>query len=432
MTGKSTSSISKSNKKTPLWEKSNLGINDLCTFVEIPIKYEHKITPTFSISKNPNAKPIANQQIIDASFDRLIIYKDKNGKINELIISFVPDEDYLRKHKGDISHNKIDKLDEDFFGYLHYKDWDGKVLFVLRIEKGKPVKKYDMLKSITGKISIVNNSKINGDKVMVVDDGGEKCYFMTWAWYQDCFEISPELMYCDEPVIYNIQYIEIPCQPPGGGGGDPDPCLNVARFASGDCPEDEEEPIPVDTIINVKDSCLKALVSSILSSNIKSDFNILMQDFLIGDDHLVITFVDEDFGDENSAGDMPQLLPKVIDGENYLLGNLYLNTRVLVGASEEYKTAVIYHEILHAYFHTLGGLYNGINHSVMSSSYVSMLQNALQTRFPNLSNPDASALAWSGLHGTAMWELRPNPTQINYSNIEYSYTKHGTKGTKCN
>lgn len=128
-----------------------------------------------------------------------------------------------------------------------------------------------MLKSITGKISIVNNSKINGDKVMVVDDGGEKCYFMTWAWYQDCFEISPELMYCDEPVIYNIQYIEIPCQPPGGGGGggDPDPCLNAARFATANCEEEPPaETDPLDSIL--KDTCLNAAQMSALRTMFSS------------------------------------------------------------------------------------------------------------------------------------------------------------------
>lgn len=91
-------------------------------FVEIPITSTHKISHTFGITNNPNTKPVANQKIIDASFDRLIIYKDKKGKIDQRIISFIPDEAYLTKHKNNISHNSINKLDDDFVGYLHYKD----------------------------------------------------------------------------------------------------------------------------------------------------------------------------------------------------------------------------------------------------------------------------------------------------------------------
>ena len=245
MTGKSTSSISKSNKKTPLWEKSNSGINDLYTFVEIPIKYEHKITPTFSISKNPNAKPIANQQIIDASFDRLIIYKDKNGKINERIISFVPDEDYLRKHKGDISHNKIDKLDEDFFGYLHYKDWEGNALFILRIEKGKAIKKYERFT----KNPLYNHNTPAGEPTTKVAFEENCTYLMTWDWYQDCYYPSPESTsptYCDPVVIYNVEYTLLFCNnPPTGGGPSANPeivdCNNPAYFNSAECEEAEPE-----------------------------------------------------------------------------------------------------------------------------------------------------------------------------------------------
>lgn len=435
------------NEKKPHWEESKAGVTPYYDYVELPLTYTHKITHTFGINQNPNVIPTPNQKIIDASFDRLIIYKDKKGKINQRIISFIPDEAYLTKHKNNINHNRIDKLDHDFVGYLHYKDWDGKALFVLRIVNGKPVKKYDMLKSTTGKITSSNTTKTGGGKVMVVDVGGgspdQKCYNVSWDWYQDCYYTSPESefpYYCDPVVVYNVQYVETPC-PPGngtgdGGGGpspeDPEPCLGVLIFATGECILDEIVPTPIDTVNNITDSCLRALVVSLLNSEVKSQFQTLMHDFLLGDDHLIITFKDEDFGDEDAAGEMPGLVPKIINGEDYLLGTLYLNTRVLAGASQEYKTAVIYHEILHAYFHKLGGLFNGVHHAAMASSYTNMLKNVLMARFPNLSAVNASALAWNGLHDTVMWDLRPDASQIDYLNIEYSYTKHGTAGSRCN
>lgn len=241
LNGKSTMAAPdiKRNKKTPIWEKSTSGISDLYTFVETPIKYEHKITPTFHISNNPNTKPVANQQIIDASFDRLIIYKDKSGKIDERIISFVPDEDYLKRHKGDISHNKIDKLDEDFFGYLHYKDWEGNALFILRIEKGIPTNKYEGFT----KNPIFNPNTTSGEANTKVAFEENCLYSMTWDWYQDCYYPSPESTsptYCDPVVIYNVEYTLISCsQPPINGGGDNPPpippCLGVLNLATGEC-----------------------------------------------------------------------------------------------------------------------------------------------------------------------------------------------------
>ncbi|RYF16713.1 MAG: hypothetical protein EOO42_16305 [Flavobacteriales bacterium] len=216
-----------SNSKKPDWEKSNAGNTLVYNYVEIPLGYAHKITPTFAVTKNPNAVPEANQKVIDASFDRLVIYKNKRGKVNQRIISFVPDEGYLAKHKNSIVHNRIDKLDSDFDGYLHYKDWEGGALFVLRIENGRPVKKYNLRNSVsrTIKPSVSTGASTKG-KVMVVD-ANAPCYFVTWDWYQDCYYWEGDTVpyKCDPPVIYNLQTTEVPCPPIGGGdgGGGPGP-----------------------------------------------------------------------------------------------------------------------------------------------------------------------------------------------------------------
>ncbi|WP_316769426.1 hypothetical protein [Pedobacter frigiditerrae] len=241
------------NEKKPDWKKSKTGTTPYYDFVELPLNYTHKISHTFSVSADINAKPVPNQKIIDASFDRLVIYKDKKGNIDQRIISFIPDEAYLAKRKNNISHNRIDKLDNDFVGYLHYKDWSGKALFVLRIVNGKPVKRYDMLKSVTGKIPATNTAKPTKGKLMVVDGGGGgggnppgHCYVVSWDWYQDCYYSTPESenpYYCDPVVIYNVQYAEIACPPVDGGGGggpsdpplEPEPCLGVLVFATGEC-----------------------------------------------------------------------------------------------------------------------------------------------------------------------------------------------------
>ncbi|RZL46029.1 MAG: hypothetical protein EOP00_16270 [Pedobacter sp.] len=161
----------------------------------------------------------------------------------------------MARHKNSIDHNRIDKLDKDFDGYLHYKDWDGKLLFLLRIENGQPVKRYSGLKSVASNSNATvatANSSAGNKKVMVRPVEDPHCYIISWDWYQDCYyetEESTEPYYCDAAVVYNVETVEIPCPPNDGGDGDggggpsvdPDECLGVLVFATGQCILDPPE-----------------------------------------------------------------------------------------------------------------------------------------------------------------------------------------------
>ncbi len=83
----------KANMKTPVWAKAKQGYNEGLEFVEAPVLYTRKILS--AISKN---KEKIDMEIPMSSFDRLVIYKDGNGKINQFIISYIPDKDYLLRH----------------------------------------------------------------------------------------------------------------------------------------------------------------------------------------------------------------------------------------------------------------------------------------------------------------------------------------------
>ena len=69
------------NTKKPQWENSSSGKTLIYNYVEIPIKYTHKVSYTFTPGQNPNVKPTPNQRVINASFDRLVIYKTKEEKL---------------------------------------------------------------------------------------------------------------------------------------------------------------------------------------------------------------------------------------------------------------------------------------------------------------------------------------------------------------
>lgn len=142
--------------KTPMWLRARASKTAIYDFVETPLMYTRKISR--SVIKTGE---VANEAILKASFDRLVIYKNKKGRINQRIISYVPDAGYLSRHNGDISHNKIENLDKDFDGFLIYSAWDGTVLFRLRVDHGVARKLKN--KFIPPQISLKTNKIANSD-----------------------------------------------------------------------------------------------------------------------------------------------------------------------------------------------------------------------------------------------------------------------------
>ncbi|MFD0939387.1 hypothetical protein [Pedobacter boryungensis] len=189
----------KPNQKTPLWTRASLGKTALYEFVEVPLSYNRKIVTLFG-PKDMKIDP----EIIKASFNRLIIFKDKKGKIDQRIVSFIPDKDYLQRHNGDISHNKIDHLDSDFNGFLVYKTWDDVTVSRLRIINGKAI---SLKKSSKSSPSLKLNKSASTDRTVSERPGYEGepgCA----DWYEFDYEIfcyflgdDPIPYYCSDPVI---------------------------------------------------------------------------------------------------------------------------------------------------------------------------------------------------------------------------------------
>lgn len=69
----------------------------------------------------------------------------------------------------------------------------------------------------------------------------------------------------------------------------------------------------------------------------------------------------------------------------------------------------------------------------MASEYINLMKDSLLNLFPSMSEEDAEALAWGGLHETSAWQrlVDSNPTnsnEITQTNINHA---NGTKGTDC-
>lgn len=231
-----------------------------------------------------------------------------------------------------------------------------------------------------------------------------------------------------EELEFVCDYIEVP---------DPDPC------PWGNCDENPEEPcwdceeapnevLPLDTANNILDTCIKAGVEKAFEVDIKNDFKDIMNGTFLENDNILLKIKDQAIPDTSMLGYFDPLQTVLINSNYVRHGTIYLNSNVLSTSAQEMVVVTMYHELLHAFLDTLSGLYGGLalNHQYMATTFVSKLSNALQGIFSNLSNADATALAWMGLHGTPMWGLKTTAEQNAILSTMNKYKK-GTSGTKC-
>src|SRR5690606_35071263 len=92
------------NRKHIPFEKGYCTQTRKSTVMEFPVVYNQRFSKIIYDEKNPLTEEM-KKEIFRASFDRLVIMKDKvTGAMNHRLISFIPDIDYLRSKKNDISH----------------------------------------------------------------------------------------------------------------------------------------------------------------------------------------------------------------------------------------------------------------------------------------------------------------------------------------
>lgn len=86
---------------TPLWEKSFAGSNSHVGSVEVPISPEYRYKAIRCDFKNGKA----HAYIVDVS-QKLIVMKSRHtGRAAQYLLTLIPDKDYYRSHKGNISNN---------------------------------------------------------------------------------------------------------------------------------------------------------------------------------------------------------------------------------------------------------------------------------------------------------------------------------------
>ncbi|HUP11244.1 MAG TPA: hypothetical protein VM187_03510, partial [Niastella sp.] len=210
------------NTKHPLWQKVYTGETKLHTFVEVPLFYNKR--PSAIINTGDEQLDMTTvQQVLNTSFDRLIIYKNKKtGTVDQRIVTYIPDAKYAQAHAKDMSNNQLLHLDA-FSGYLLFRKWDGTMLSGSKLENGKVTQR---LKNITKKSKTPGSAAAAAARMICttycVQEYTETCYHSTSGEYtQEWCDWSYSGTYCWESCYDDGT---------GEGGGTGDPCIDY-----GDC-----------------------------------------------------------------------------------------------------------------------------------------------------------------------------------------------------
>lgn len=248
-TNSSDSANAKPNKKYIMWKKAYISQNDQFTFVEAPLYYNQKLSAVLSSDDQPIDQEV-KRKIFNASLNRLVVYKDKiTGVVGQYIVNYIPDISYLEKHKNDISHNQIDKLDKDFTGYIKYMTWDGEPRIILKIKDGKTVSKGKYKKEIindkNGKVSRSLYSNTAAKEVCetwteitvvmlcwVIDPEYPSIYECNEYWdfvdYEICHDDGTGYDFCADPAHFDFPECYNGPNPPTDEGSPPPPTNNDA------------------------------------------------------------------------------------------------------------------------------------------------------------------------------------------------------------
>lgn len=215
------------NKKKPIWNKAYEGSTDSTTFIEVPLAYNRRSSSIIK-SQKETIKPEDEKKMLNGSFDRLYITKNKvTGEVTQYIINYLPSLDYLNKHNGDASNNYVNKLDKDFSGLLQYKSWDGTPVLLFKVENGKIVRKFKNFTSQQGKSSNVQARlvcveteqwcNVTWEQTCYSGGSGEDYWSGCTGW-----EIT-SINYCwDECIRWEDDGTTDPSDPPSGGDPEPD------------------------------------------------------------------------------------------------------------------------------------------------------------------------------------------------------------------
>jgi hypothetical protein len=185
-----------------------------------------------------------------------------------------------------------------------------------------------------------------------------------------------------------------------------------------------------DSVYNfIKDSCLQAMVTKAVYENIDNQISRIINLIFENSEPFDLSF--------HEVNDLPATTlgeANVSPQDNgRILADVFLNVNSLPIASQEMIISTIFHEVLHAYLGYSRDPKKFNDHEEMASNYINLMSSALKGLFPNISDNQARALSWGGLHETSAWQNLVNNNPIKANEITSINKNHadGNSGTKC-
>ncbi|WP_257669168.1 hypothetical protein [Parapedobacter tibetensis] len=161
-----------------IWKKAYTSQVAGTLALEVPISYSKRLVSLIAVPRD-SLGYIPDQTMLSTIFDRLVIYKQQGKEsFQQKVIRYHPDKAYLERHKYDVSHNYLTRLDEDFTGYLEYLTLEGDRTAIVRVVDGRPVKRY---------ITRTPNVQLSMKAKDVVPDSADTMTPMSGDW--ECVEI---------------------------------------------------------------------------------------------------------------------------------------------------------------------------------------------------------------------------------------------------
>ena len=257
--------------------------------------------------------------------------------ITKVLLTYVPDYDYLQKSNFSVSGNQINKIAANFSGYILYSSLKtGRNIQLLQFEHGKMVNKRTL--SAMGKGFMLSQQKQN-------TKGGSQ----TMGWEEQCVDVyetpcitvgDPPVETCHDPIKVGEEcgpvWVDDPVEPedPEPGG---DPCDDPANFwlclPDDPDPSDPEQPTTqeplLDTASNILDSCIKSGVDKAFAADIKNDFKDIMDGTFLANDDILLTIKDQAITDTAILGYFDPFQTVLINGSYVRHGTIYLNSNIL-------------------------------------------------------------------------------------------------------
>lgn len=103
---------------TPIWNKAVIKSTTYSSFVTVPINSDVKIGAWYKEWQEKNRCRFPGMRV----YQKLIVMKDRQGKMAPYVMSFIPDKYYYIKHKGNINPEKWNQGGDfgDFTGLVAY------------------------------------------------------------------------------------------------------------------------------------------------------------------------------------------------------------------------------------------------------------------------------------------------------------------------